>query len=598
MSIHEGFETLAAEAIDFDLDEYERAELDRHLAMCAECRRSAAAFRDDAAAIASEAGPSLAPGRSAAILANVLRPRKSSPPLRLLAVAALLAIFGAGVGVAGMQFLGRLDDPNLAVASPSPSSTPGLPSASIASATASPAATPQPTTTTSPDPGSAGPTDAPRPLVRGSAREFGTRIRMAPTTDGNLYVSTPGPDGVLLALLDGSGRSQPGWPIKVKSASSCADPMVAADGSVRIVCDGTDLPKFDNDVSDVRAFAFDAAGRSMAGWPVQLRPGIGRVNGNELTVFASQYITDTYDIGTVSHTVWVTTVAADGSIRTGAKVPMVESCCIEKWAIGPNGVAYGVRHVGATGPPKATELVAVGPAGIPLGFPVTIEGVASTPAFDADRRIHVTVASVIAESSAHGPARTRVFDTEGRAVAGGSPDLGLVASDTCAGIEGTCEGPAAPLVGVDGTTFVIEAGFQRTIAARVLPSGDIMRGWPYRSEDEHQAAGFCAANDICEAYDLARPAIGPDNVLYLIHRAASASTGGKIVAVGPDGRVVAGWPVRLRRAGAAFWSVVVGADGTVYALAIEPEPSDRSSATILGIAPDSTVRYTTTIVDP
>jgi hypothetical protein len=68
--------------------------------------------------------------------------------------------------------------------------------------------------------------------------------------------------------------------------------------------------------------------------------------------------------------------------------------------------------------------------------------------------------------------------------------------------------------------------------------------------------------------------------------------------VGADGRVVEGWPVGLRRAGSGFWSVVVSANGTVYALAIEPEPGDRSSATILGIAPDSTVRYTTTIVDP
>jgi hypothetical protein len=42
---------------------------------------------------------------------------------------------------------------------------------------------------------------------------------------------------------------------------------------------------------------------------------------------------------------------------------------------------------------------------------------------------------------------------------------------------------------------------------------------------------------------------------------------------------------------------VVGPDGTVYALAIEPEPSDASSATIIAIAPDSTVIYATTIVD-
>ena len=64
-----------------------------------------------------------------------------------------------------------------------------------------------------------------------------------------------------------------------------------------------------------------------------------------------------------------------------------------------------------------------------------------------------------------------------------------------------------------------------------------------------------------------------------------------------DGWLTAG-PVGLRRVGSAFWSVVVGPDGMVHALAIEREKSYTSSVTILGIAPDSTVRYTTTIVDP
>jgi hypothetical protein len=62
--------------------------------------------------------------------------------------------------------------------------------------------------------------------------------------------------------------------------------------------------------------------------------------------------------------------------------------------------------------------------------------------------------------------------------------------------------------------------------------------------------------------------------------------------------VRAGWPVELKRPGAEFWSVVVGPDGTVYAQAIEPESGDRSSATILAIARDSPVLYTTTVVEP
>lgn len=97
---------------------------------------------------------------------------------------------------------------------------------------------------------------------------------------------------------------------------------------------------------------------------------------------------------------------------------------------------------------------------------------------------------------------------------------------------------------------------------------------------------------------MALPAAGPNGTLYLPIQARDAKVGGSIVAVGLDGRVRAGWPVELKRPGAEFWSVVVGSDGTVFALAIEPEASGRSSASVLAIAPDSTVIYSTTIVDP
>ena len=97
---------------------------------------------------------------------------------------------------------------------------------------------------------------------------------------------------------------------------------------------------------------------------------------------------------------------------------------------------------------------------------------------------------------------------------------------------------------------------------------------------------------------LSVPAVGPHSTLYLSLTARDETVGGSIIAVGVDGKVRPGWPVELRRPGAEFWSVVVGPDGTAYALAIEPETGGGSSATILAIAPDSTVLYTTTIIDP
>ena len=156
--------------------------------------------------------------------------------------------------------------------------------------------------------------------------------------------------------------------------------------------------------------------------------------------------------------------------------------------------------------------------------------------------------------------------------------------------------PAAPLVGPDGTTFVIDSLGGMTVVG-LSPSGTIMTGWPYRPQ-RGPSASVCCPGDSDAVVSFAAPAIGPDNVLFLLHAAAAESVGGSLAAVGPNGRVRPGWPVDLKRSGAEFWSVAVGSDGTAYAMAIEPEAGATSSATILAIGPDSTVRYTTTIIEP
>lgn len=416
---------------------------------------------------------------------------------------------------------------------------------------------------------------------------------MAPGPGGTLFVSIPRPGGSVLALLDRSGRPRPGWPIAVTDSTECGLLSPLEDGSVRVVCtlenpDG-------NTFSPIGSFAFDSNGRLLAGRPVDLGDygvegySAGRVIGDELTVYAWATLGDAREAGNA----WIMTVAADGAVRNGTKVPFV-NCCDHRWAIGPDGVAYGsINQFGeAPSAPKSSELLAVSFAGASAGFQIAIDGLASEPSFDATGRIHVTGATEV-----NGRARTFVFDPDGRAV-GGSGNLGVRATDECVGIEGSCEVPAAPLVGADGTTFVIEANNNSTIVAGVSPSGRMMAGWPYRSDAGPQGTGACPPGAACDSNNLAVPAIGPDNILYLIHGAATTSVGGSLVAVGPDGRVRAGWPVELKRPDAEFWSVIVGSDGTAYALAIEPETGGSSSATILAIALDSTVLYRTAIIDP
>lgn len=437
--------------------------------------------------------------------------------------------------------------------------------------------------------------------VNGSAREIGNRVLTAPGPNGSLYVSIPGSDGSVLALLDPTGLPRPGWPITVDDSTSCGLLLPVDDGSVRLVCFGADLPQRGGDPSRVRAFAFDTGGRPLAGWPVELPFGwpagfVGSMVGNKLMHFTEQRRGLDVGSGSVSYEAWVTSVAVDGTLRSGVRVPRVESaCCAEQWAVGPDSVAYGAIHKfgESSEEQKSSELLAVGFAGAPAGFPIEIDGLASEPSFDAAGRIHVTVNA--------GPDRTAraiIFETTGRAAAGGSNDLGFGATDECVGIEGSCEIPAAPLVRADGTRFVVGAYFNSTVAAGLRPSGQVLAGWPYRSGAGHQGKGNCAASDVCEGYELTSPAIGPDDVLYLLHGARNETVGGSIVAVGTHGVVRSGWPVELKRSGAEFGSVVVGSDGTVYALAIEPETVDTSSASLLAIAPDSTVLSVTTIVEP
>lgn len=581
MSIHDAFLDLAATAIDFDLDEDERAELDRHLTGCDACRRTAAAFRDDAAAIAGGVPPRLSAARSEAILARALRPPTSSSPVRILAVGGLLAVLGAGLIAAGIELNRRSEESRLAVG-PSPSDASVL----------SPGPTGGPSTSAGPTQpaGTPPPAGSPAPdalPVRGSAQSLGTTTKMAPGRDGDLYVAIPAPDGTVLTRLDSKGKSSQGWPIVIVGASPCGLLQAAEDGSVRVVCQFPGEQAEEGPPPE-RAFAFDAAGGSLPGWPVEVPCCFtGRVIGDELTLYARQALGSEFEVGQVAGNAWIATVAADGTIRNGAQVPFVNA--LDTWAVGPDGVAYGIiRHVTETS--AASELMAVGPAGVPAGFPVAIDGNASGPSFDAAGRIHLTVGSPVRR-----PARTLVFDPSGRGVNAGSGELEITATSEWSGAG--ADFPGTPLVGADGTTFVVDTQSGTTVAG-LSPSGRAMAGWPYRSDLALEVTGFCGEGDTGCGQFRAAPAIGPGNIVYLLRAATSTSAGGSIVAIGPDGHLVDGWPVNLTRPGAEFWSVVVSPDTTVYVLAVEPEPGNGHSATILSITAGSHVKWTSTVIEP
>lgn len=478
--------------------------------------------------------------------------------------------------------------------SPSPSRTAVLVSAGPSQASSS-GATPE--STTSPFPPT--PTKSPRPAsspvallratlpVKGSGRDLGTAIQMAPGPDGRLWLSIPGNGGDVVALLDKTGKPSPGWPILLPGVYGCDLLLPVADGYVRVVCT-IDVPPTDSldAPAGTRAFAFDANARSLPGWPVDVETALAsRMVGDDLTMIVSPYLGDT----PTEELVYMLDIRADGTVRQGVNVPF--GCC--EAAIGPDGVGYLSTHRDWSVSDPAivkTDLVAFGMNGPRAGWPVTIDGNGSDLAFDAPGRVYVIV------GAPGRPARMMVIDRDGKTISNGSRSPTIVSSNPSRP-NGEPGYPGAPIVATDGTAFSVSTEGGRTTVFALDPAGKPLDGWPYQSNVGIEWTGYCGEGDTGCGYQRTDPGVGSQNLLYLLQAASSSSAGGRMVAIAADGQLRDGWPVRLKRAGSMFWSMAVAPDGGLWALAIEPE-TQGYSATIVAITDDGAVIYTTTIVEP
>jgi hypothetical protein len=336
-----------------------------------------------------------------------------------------------------------------------------------------------------------------------------------------------------------------------------------------------------------RVHAFDSNGESLPRWPVEIDDVVmGRMVQDDLTLLVKPYLGDISEPET-PEPVFLVIVGADGTARKGVEVEF--DCCEHAWAIGPDGIGYGTTHRDWDTSVK-TDVRAFGLEGLRPGWPITIDGNASELAFDAQGRVFAVVGSPSAE-----PARTLVWDQDGRALPGSSPQA-IVSTNPWSGAGADYPGP--PIVAGDGTSFIVGSLDERYGVYAFDPSGQGVAGWPYDSALGFQDTGFCPPGDTGCGGFRAAPVVGPGNVLYLVHARPGPSGGGSVVAIGRDARVIDGWPVTLTRSGSEFWSVVVGPNSTAYAMAIEPEPNGAHSATILAIAPDSDILYNVTIVEP
>ena len=400
---------------------------------------------------------------------------------------------------------------------------------------------------------------------------------MAPGPDGTLLVSIPTLTGSVLVLLDADGAPLPGWPIATDDWCTLLLPV--DDGSVRVVCDppGFETPQ------DVSALAIGAGGRSLVGWPVALGSDLqfdGRMVGDELTLVGGRYA----DVPRV----WAQTVEADGTIRRGADAP--HECCYG-WAVAHDGTAYGTNSTAEA--PHDSRITAVGPDGELAGWPVGIEGRTSAPAIGVDGRVVVAVGP-----AGGGSTGVLAFDRSGKS-ASASADVPITTVNPLGTGDSDCGTgyvPQSPIISNDGTIFVYSHLENSVIALE--PSLATKAGWPFEAATRLQYQYYMDPTSELSCGSYASPAVGPDSTLYLSLSARNETLGGSLVAVGPTGRERDGWPVALTRPGAEFWTVAVGSDGTVFALVVEPEAGEEFSASILAIAPDSTVLYTTTIIEP
>lgn len=460
--------------------------------------------------------------------------------------------------------------------------------------------------TATPAPDLAGPPAAWRPVAQSA--ESGS-VAMTPGTNGRLFVaidrsSSTATHSAVVAGFDSRGRLLPGWPRTLRGWTHCWIGAVLTDGSVRLVCSGPD-PAAPGE-SLVRAFAFSAAGRRLAGWPVDLTKALGTDyrDYNKAVVVGSRLFV-LMGWGRLR----LVRIAADGAVTAGKAVDLQlpEATSDEEpfphWtrALGSDGTAFAVRKV-FDGGAVTSSITAFGLDGVRAGWPVRISGNASVPTVGPRGRAYVVVGDADWRS-----AWVRVFERDGTRVNGWSPRLAVVPESAWRGAGAPIEGPAPPIVARDGSAWLVgeRVGVPGMKAWALTPTGSVRSGWPVRSDSHVSDAGRCDCSTGCGTGRV-DPVAGPGGVLYVALDARTRTVGGRIAALDLRGRNRPGWPITLAGAGATFWSIAVGPNGTVYALAVEPERRSessfctivKSSATILAIAPSGAIRYRLTVVDP
>ncbi|HEX5012742.1 MAG TPA: hypothetical protein VFV72_01195 [Candidatus Limnocylindrales bacterium] len=516
-----------------------------------------------------------------------------TPPSRLSRNARIAAVaLGGSIAtlllVVAVSFLRAADDGLAAAPSPSRSPAPSL----VANPTRAPS--PSPVAPASPTPpGAPGATPTPSPpteTVSFPVRGYASSVLMTPGPSGGLYVAAPADDGtVALSLVGTDGVVAPGWPIRL--ASGCTALLTASDSTLRAICDGT--PDGEGLQAPVtRIFGFDSGGRPLRGWPADVDGSMyewgapmAHIDGVDLTLVVRVYQGDDVPEGTPES---VQLVRVDGTGKIQVSDPIEFACCDIGVVPGP-GIAYMLnRDYFGDGSTQVTARDVDG-----IRWQTSIDSVVSNPAFDDEGNAYFSGWRVDSRTN-----QVVVIDPTGN-VTLATPDLPI---EVAFGYDGAGpEYPAAPLVAGDGS-FAVYSNVDGSSILAFDRQGHPRAGWPFNSALRIAEHGFCGSGETgCGTFHV-RPRFGKDGTLYIAYQPGDPDAGqlevGSLMPVRRDSTVPPRWPVMLRKDGAMFWDLVVGNDGGVWALAAEPEGTERYSATLLSVAPDKTVRGRITIVEP
>ena len=423
-------------------------------------------------------------------------------------------------------------------------------------------------------------------------------VMLAPATAGGVWVLVSDPANLagesgraVLALLTKDGEPAPGWPQEIQNvdcSGGAATPLVAADGSVRLTC-STASPVA---TPAVFALSFDAAGTSSPGWPVTLpaNPVDARMIDDTLVVAAFSGTTDA-DGAVLDAEYRILRISAAGQLEEGEAVAPVE-LPIYGLHLAADGVAF-LRWVRENGTNPTTEVLAFGFDGVLPGWPVSVPGLVSTLVAGPDGRYYATASAQVEGVDTLAASQMLVTLTPGGNLAAGStlPVAGISMATYAGGTA-----PLGPMLGSGGSTWVPGVDARGDVVVHALaPDGVVREGWPWSAgapiEEQGESEQGCTGCGVSRTV----PALSSTDVLLVLLAPADAKSGGQVVAVGPDGRVVDGWPVKLTNPAGRWDVVVAGTDGTVYATAIE-SGGRTSTTTLLAIAPDSEVVWRSTLV--